>query len=129
MTYIDTKIKEFTGEDGLLNISKYDHDRLKQAMEDVVAREREKLSKKVVLYINPIQSYYELSHEDRLKLNADEIEVYLGDKVDKVWGDDWNDAPDEHNSGIPYEDTVEGLEVIKISLGKTLTIPPNTIKD
>ncbi len=28
--------------------------------------------------------------------------------LDLIWGDDWNDAPYEHNAGDPYEDHYEG---------------------
>ena len=31
--------------------------------------------------------------------------MFFTDKpIDKVWGDDWNDAPWEHNAGRPYEE-------------------------
>lgn len=32
--------------------------------------------------------------------------------LEEQWGDDWNDAPYEHNAGEPYED--EGYEIVKI---------------
>lgn len=75
---------------------------------------------KVVLYVDIEHDYQDLSHEDRLKLKAKEVTVYLGETTKGVWGDDWNDAPDEHNSGPPYEDTVKGLEKITIKLGEPL---------
>lgn len=30
------------------------------------------------------------------------------------WGDDWDDKPYEHNSGIPYEDIKKGVEILRI---------------
>lgn len=34
---------------------------------------------------------------------ADEKFLWFTDTpIDKVWGDDWNDAPYEHNAGEPY---------------------------
>lgn len=30
--------------------------------------------------------------------------------LEKQWGDDWNDAPYEHNAGIPYDDIVYGRD-------------------
>lgn len=29
--------------------------------------------------------------------------MYFTDNFDKQWGDDWDDAPYEHNAGTPYE--------------------------
>lgn len=49
---------------------------------------------------------------DKLKLcyidQADEyskqLELYFTEQdLDKQWGDDWDDAPYEHNAGLPYE--------------------------
>ncbi len=31
--------------------------------------------------------------------------------LSKQWGDDWNDAPYEHNAGLPYDE--ENIKVIK----------------
>jgi hypothetical protein len=44
-------------------------------------------------------------NKEELKLcYVDSPWAYFTDKpVDKVWGDDWNDAPYEHNAGTPYE--------------------------
>lgn len=36
---------------------------------------------------------------------ADRGTLYFSDKkAEDMWGDDWNDAPLEHNAGLPYED-------------------------
>lgn len=32
--------------------------------------------------------------------------AWFTDDLATVWGDDWNDAPYEHNAGPPYEDLV-----------------------
>lgn len=32
--------------------------------------------------------------------------------LDKQWGDDWNDAPYEHNAGCPYDSYREGEQEI-----------------
>lgn len=106
-----------------------------EGMVDEFARQVEEETKgeigqKVVLYVEGAGSTYrELSHEDRLKLNAKEVTIYLGDTTEGVWGDDWNDAPDEHNSGTPYEDTVKGLKKITVNLGKPLFTPHTTLTD
>lgn len=91
-----------------------------QQVEEAV---RKYLQEKVVLYVSDNQSHESLSHEDRLKINADECIIYLGDEVKDVWGDDWNDAPDYCNSGSPYENTVKGLVKIEVKLGKPLLTP------
>lgn len=39
----------------------------------------------------------------------------------KQWGDDWNDAPYEHNAGSPYEG--EDWQIIKIGLETELITP------
>jgi hypothetical protein len=75
---------------------------------------------KIVLYVSQNQSHEELSHEDRLKLKADEVVIWLGDTAKGVWGDDWNDAPDDCNSGSPYPETIKGLEKIIVKLGEPL---------
>jgi len=39
--------------------------------------------------------------------------LYFTDNMEKQWGDDWNDAPYEHNAGTPYE---YETNVIKIAV-------------
>lgn len=39
------------------------------------------------------------------------------------WGDDWNDAPYEHNAGAPY--TGDGWEVFRVAYEGNLTEPWN----
>ena len=34
---------------------------------------------------------------------VDENIMYFTDSFEKAWGDDWDDAPYEHNAGEPYE--------------------------
>lgn len=87
---------------------------------EIAVREREG-AKKIVVYFSKDQTYSELSHEDRLKLNAREGFIYLADSIDGVWGDDWNDAPDEHNSGSPYKETLKGGLVLEVKLGRVLS--------
>jgi len=82
----------------------------------------EELSKKVVVYFEPDSNHNNLSHEDRIKLNAYEGTIFLADTVKKVWGDDWNEAPDDCNSGQPYGDTMKNPIAIKIKLGEPLEI-------
>ena len=38
--------------------------------------------------------------------------------LDKQWGDDWNDAPYEHNAEIPYDDYKEGDERVEVEIVK-----------
>lgn len=36
------------------------------------------------------------------------------DDIKKQWGDDWNDAPYEHNAGTPYSDSDDNIIITKI---------------
>ena len=36
--------------------------------------------------------------------------------LDKQWGDDWNDAPYEHNAGVPYDDYYDGDERVETEI-------------
>lgn len=36
--------------------------------------------------------------------------AYFTNNFEKQWGDDWNDAPYEHNAGLPYESWSELIE-------------------
>lgn len=37
--------------------------------------------------------------------------LYFTNDLSKQWGDDWNDAPYEHNAGDPYDDETEIIQV------------------
>jgi len=87
-------------------------------------RDRE-MMEKVVVYVSQSETYSDRSHEDRLKLKAEECEIHLADTAKGVWGDDWNDAPDYCNSGTPYENTMKGIVKIKITLGQPLQFVPS----
>lgn len=81
------------------------------------------LKGKKVVYVSEIHEHDDLSHENRLRLNAQEVELWLVDSKQKnsvLWGDDWNDAPDDCNSGTPYKDKCKGLVRIVVQLGKPL---------
>ena len=43
----------------------------------------------------------------------------------KQWGDDWNDAPYEHNAGTPYEPYKEGesWEIVKVAFDGDFETP------
>ena len=46
--------------------------------------------------------------------------------LSKQWGDDWNDAPYEHNAGLPYEPygkEVGQWEIIEVLFESTLVDP------
>ena len=80
---------------------------------------------KVVIYIetyNPCcygNNKYK-SHEILLREKTKIATIYLIDEkdLDKVWGDDWNDAPACCNSGTPYN---KNCKIIKkdIFLGES----------
>lgn len=43
------------------------------------------------------------------------VRFYLGkDKLERWWGDDWNDEPYEHNAGRVYEEFISGHKDIVI---------------
>jgi hypothetical protein len=48
-------------------------------------------------------------------------------KLSEQWGDDWNDAPYEHNAGKPYEwsesDKAPKWEILKVTFEAPLTTP------
>lgn len=53
------------------------------------------------------------------KINEKEFIAYFTPAMDEQWGDDWDDAPYEHNAGTPYDDIwVDGvgtkIEILKI---------------
>lgn len=41
--------------------------------------------------------------------------LYFTDDMDNVWGDDWDDAPYQHNAGRPYPDYIDSVVAIKDS--------------
>lgn len=46
-----------------------------------------------------------LCYIDQSDEYSEQLELYFTEQdLDKQWGDDWDDAPYEHNAGIPYED-------------------------
>lgn len=53
----------------------------------------------------------DLKRKDLKLCYIDEGVAYFSNNKDQ-WGDDWNDAPYEHNAGTPYEE--EGFEVLKL---------------
>lgn len=97
-------------------------DRYREATIEECAEVVEKTANKMVIYHQENHDLPELSHEDRLSGNANEATIYLADTANDVWGDDWNDAPDDCNSGTPYEDTCKGLVKTEVVLGKSLGI-------
>jgi len=99
--------------------------KLDQAYQQGAKDKVEEVSNKVVVYFNPSSDYCDLSHEDRIKVNAEEGTIFLADTTEGVWGDDWNDAPDDCNSGTPYPETMKNSIEIKVQLGK----PLNLLKD
>ena len=50
------------------------------------------------------------------------VRFYLG-KNGKQWGDDWNDAPYEHNAGEVYDEFVKGYKDIVIPFEKNILEP------
>lgn len=51
------------------------------------------------------------------ELNEKEFMAYFTPiSMDEQWGDDWDDAPYEHNAGIPYDDTWVDEERTKIEI-------------
>lgn len=53
----------------------------------------------------------DLKRKDLKLCYVDEGVAYFTNNKDQ-WGDDWNDAPYEHNAGAPYEE--EGFEILKL---------------
>ena len=41
--------------------------------------------------------------------------------LDKQWGDDWNDAPYEHNAGTPYSDAAD--QIVRVAWDGPLVEP------
>lgn len=52
----------------------------------------------------------------------DSVWAYFTTKdLDKQWGDDWNDAPYEHNAGAPYEE--QPYEIVKVAFEAPMETP------
>lgn len=50
-------------------------------------------------------------HYDEYKLcYVDRNKAWFTNNFEKQWGDDWNDAPYEHNAGLPYDHWSELIE-------------------
>lgn len=46
---------------------------------------------------------------------------FVNASIDEIWGDDWNDAPYEHNAGEPYER--DGQYCIKVAFDGPFQTP------
>ena len=46
---------------------------------------------------------------------------FTSQTLENQWGDDWNDAPYEHNAGTPYES--DEWEIVKIAIECQLEVP------
>ena len=54
---------------------------------------------------------------------------FTSQALDKQWGDDWNDAPYEHNAGTPYEsreDEEEQWVVFRVAWKGSFSTPAST---
>lgn len=50
---------------------------------------------------------------DKYEDRYNRVSLYFGDtECEDYWGDDWNDAPYEHNAGIVYREYVKKMEII-----------------
>jgi hypothetical protein len=51
--------------------------------------------------------------------------------LQKQWGDDWNDAPYEHNAGLPYDDYTgkNRWQIIKVAADTSLSQPCDMFPD
>jgi hypothetical protein len=82
-----------------------------------------KNDKKVVWVSQRLEDTTFLTMEQCLKKGIAAGELWLVDAdqpLKELWGDDWDDAPAEHNAGPPYEDRCRGLIKLKIRLGRPL---------
>lgn len=50
-----------------------------------------------------------MTNPQRLCYISDGVAYFTNQPLDKQWGDDWNDAPYEHNSGEPYDNAGERI--------------------
>ena len=69
---------------------------------------------------------YKISHkfknEDfKLCYIKDNFAYFTTNDIYKQWGDDWDDAPYEHNAGEPYDG--EGVEIVKVAYVSEMTTP------
>lgn len=51
----------------------------------------------------------------------DNIAYFTNQSLSKQWGDDWNDAPYEHNAGTPYENLRN--RILRVYYEARLTTP------
>lgn len=63
---------------------------------------------------------YKLCYIDQ-SMNHSSVVYFSQSEPGDVWGDDWNDAPFEHNAGIPYEEFAPFVTFVAFDL-----ILPNT---
>lgn len=50
-------------------------------------------------------SKLKLCYIDQSDEYSEQLELYFTEQdLDKQWGDDWDDAPYEHNAGLPYDE-------------------------
>lgn len=60
----------------------------------------------------------------------DEFAYFTTQKLEKQWGDDWDDAPYEHNAGTPYDDknSVEDWKIFKVLFPSSFSTPVEYLK-
>lgn len=56
------------------------------------------------------------------ELKGNQVRFYLG-KNGKQWGDDWNDAPYEHNAGTVYDEFVVDKKVVSFGFDDFVAEP------
>lgn len=60
-------------------------------------------------------------HEFKLCYVNDNFAYFTRKELDKQWGDDWDDAPYEHNAGCPYYDNEN--EILMVAYCADLQTP------
>ena len=103
----------------------------KEYFDDVLAREHSYSSYMVEEYnrIHDPEGNFRLDYCDYP--HPDYVEgythyFYFTDNMSKQWGDDWNDAPYEHNAGEPYDDDTN---IIRIPVRLTYKYLQSLIND
>ena len=94
-------------------------DNFKLGLEQGYAKALDDVFKKKIIWAN-INNNSDLSYEDTIKQGNVEVEIWIADTVEGLWGDDWNDAPWECNAGQPYKDKCKGLIILKGKIGQEL---------
>lgn len=61
-------------------------------------------------------------------IDSDKSCAYFTDNFEKQWGDDWDDAPYEHNAGTPYESWNELVKDSENIFEKEWEVHPIKIK-